>query len=167
MLPSLPPLLARCRRNSDGNVLVETALVAGMLGLLAIGAIDFGLAYVRQSEVDNAVRAGVQFALARHPSMSEIVDGVVTTQNVRDAVWKAADFLTGDPGDPPLSVNFSCECPDGTAVACTSTAVSTLACSERRTYLAIRLEHDYDLLFAYPGLGRTLALVGEGSVRLN
>ncbi|RMD87817.1 MAG: pilus assembly protein [Alphaproteobacteria bacterium] len=157
----------RFRHARAGNVLVETALVATVLGVLAIGSIDFGLAYMRQSMIDNAVRAGMQFALARHPSMGEIVDGVVTTQNVRDAVWKATDYLTADPGDPPLSVSFSCECPDGTAVACTSTAVSTLACSDRRTYLNIRLQNDYDLLFAYPGLGRTLALVGEGAVRLN
>jgi len=153
--------------NRQGNVLIETAMVAGLLGLLTIGAIDFGMAYVRQSEVENAVRAGVQFGLARHPSMGEVVDGVVTPQKVRDRVWEAANFLTADPGDPPLTVEFSCECPDGTAVQCTSTAISTLPCSDRRTYLRIALDHQYDMIFAYPGIGQSLSLNAENSVRLN
>lgn len=150
-----------------GNVLIETAMVAGMLGLLAIGAIDFGMAYVRQSEIENAVRAGVQFGLARHPSMGEVVDGVVTPQKVRERIWQAANFLNADPGDPPLTVEFSCQCPDGTAVACTSTAVSTLSCSDRRTYLRIALEQEYEMIFAYPGLGSSMSLAAENSVRLN
>jgi len=150
-----------------GNVLIETAMVAGMLGLLAIGAIDFGMAYVRQSEVENAVRAGTQFALARHPSMGEIADGVVTPQEVRDQIANTANFLDSDPGDPPLSVEFSCECPDGTAVQCTSTAISSLPCSDRRTYLTVTLQHDYEMIFAYPGLGQSLNLNTQSSVRLN
>lgn len=157
----------RLLKDRRGNVLIETAMVAGMLGLLAIGAIDFGMAYVRQSEIENAVRAGVQFGLARHPTMGEVIDGVVTTQKVRERVWEAANFLTVDPGDPPLTVDFSCQCPDGTAVACTSTAVSTLSCSDRRTYLRISLTHEYDMLLGYPGIGRSLSLGAENSVRLN
>lgn len=164
---ALSSLGRRFRRDRRGNVLVETAMVAGALGLLGIGAIDFGMAYVRQSEIENAVRAGMQFSLARHPSMTEIAEGVVTTQEVRQHIAKAANFLESDPGDPPLSVEFSCQCPDGTAVQCTSSAISTLSCSDRRTYLSITLQHDYEMLFAYPGLGQTLELSSQNSVRLN
>lgn len=159
--------IGRLRRERGGNVLIETAMVAGMLGLLTIGAIDFGMAYVRQSEIENAVRAGAQFALARHPSMGELADGVVNTQQVRDKVWESANFLTADPGDPTLSVEFSCQCPDGMAVQCTSTGISSLPCNDRRTYLFITLQHDYDMIFAYPGLGRRMNLASQSSARLN
>ncbi len=147
-------------------MLVETALVIGMLGLLAIGMLDFSLAYVRKADMDNAIRAGIQFGLARHPSMGEIADGVVKAQDVRDAVWKSASFLAADPGDD-LVVDFSCQCPDGTAVQCTSSAISTLSCSDRQTYLLIGLSHEYDMLFGYPGLGKVLSMQSESAIRLN
>ncbi|GAK34639.1 flp pilus assembly protein TadG [alpha proteobacterium Q-1] len=152
--------------NRKGSILIETAMVVSFLGLLALGSIDFGMAYVRKAEMDNAVRAGVQFGLARHPSMSEIASGIVVAQDVRNAVWGAADFLDADPG-AQLEVSFSCQCPDGTAVACTSTAISTLACTDRQTYLEIRLEHDYEMIFAYPGLGQRLSMASNSAVRLN
>jgi len=158
----------RClHRDRSGNVLIETAMIGGTLGLLAIGVIDFGMAYVRQSEVENAVQAGAQFGLVRHPSMHGIAEGIVTTQQVREQIADAANFLDSDPGDPPLTVAFSCECPDGTAVQCTSTAISTLPCSDRRTYLSITLRHEYEMLFAYPGIGQDLDLSTQTSVRLN
>lgn len=158
--------LRRFRRNRRGSVLIETAMVVSALGLMSMGAVDFGLAWVRKAEMDNAVRAGVQFGLARHPSMGEIVNGVVNAQDVRDAVWKSAAFLNADPG-APLAVTFSCRCPDGTAVACTSTLVSTLSCTDRQTYLLISLRHDYDMLFAYPAIGRRLILQSDSAIRLN
>src|SRR3546814_2619523 len=59
-----PMGILRCQR---GSVTVEGALVAVLLGVLLLGVIDFGLAFRRQSELANAVRAGTQFALVRRP----------------------------------------------------------------------------------------------------
>lgn len=158
-------LLRHAFRAEEGNVLVETALVMGLFATILLGTVDFGMAWIRHSEMENAVRAGLQFGLARHPSMGEVVKGVVTTADVREAVERSAPFLADEPGTAEIS--FSCECPDGTAVQCTSTAVSTLPCSERRTFLHITLAHDYDMLFNYPGVGQRMSMAAKRSVRLN
>lgn len=159
-------MLRRLLRNRDGNVLVETALVVTFLALLGIGAFDFGMAFIRQSQLDNAVRAGTQLGLVRHPSMQQVIDGAVTTQDIRDAVVTSASFLSADPGQD-LTVAFSCECPDGTSVQCTSSAVQSLPCSDRRTYLTVTLDHQYDMLFPYPGLPAGLQLRAQSAMRLN
>jgi len=159
-------MLARLRRNRSGNVMIETALVLTFLSLLGIGAFDFGMAFIRQSQMDNAVRAGTQLGLVRHPTMQQVIDGAVTTQDIRTAVLNSADFLAADPGQD-LRVDFSCECPDGTVVQCTSSEVQNLPCSDRRTYLNVTLEHSYDMLFPYPGLPQSMRLRAQSAMRLN
>lgn len=157
--------LGRLRTDRRGSVLIETALVIGMLGFLAIGAVDFGAAWVRKGEIDNAIRAGMQFALARHPSTVDIMEGVVSIADVRQRIVDAADFIDTDPGAPALQVAFLCECPDGTSEMCSS--APGCAGGLRRTFVRATVRHEYDMIFAWPGLGRQMTLRGEGFVRLN
>ena len=150
--------LCRCRR---GSITVEGALVATLLGVLLIGVIDFGLAFRRQSELANAVRAGTQYAMVRRPQQGDV-------DPIRDAVYQTAPFAEGTPGTA-LDVEFYCECPDGSPSEC-SAAGGVALCSggvERHSFLRVRLSEDYDLLLAYPGLGSDIALTAEGTVRLN
>ncbi|WP_193368154.1 TadE/TadG family type IV pilus assembly protein [Pelagibius marinus] len=142
-------------------VTVEGAFVATILGLLLIGVIDFGLAYKRHAELENAVRAGTQYALVRRPQQGDI-------DPIRDAVWATAPFYEGAPGTA-LDVEFYCECPDGTPSQCSAPGGVAL-CSggfERSAFVRVRLSQDFDLLFAYPGVGTSVDLSAEGSVRLN
>jgi hypothetical protein len=147
-----------CRR---GMVTIEGAFVATVVGFLMIGVIDFGLAYKRHAELENAVRAGTQYALVRRPQQGDI-------DPIRDAVWDTAPFYQGAPGTA-LDVEFYCECPDGAASQCSAPGGVSL-CSggvERYAFVRVRLSQDFDLLFAYPGVGTSVDLAAEGSVRLN
>lgn len=147
-----------CRR---GVITVEAAFVATILGALLLGVIDFGLAYKRHATLENAVRAGTQYALVRRPQQGDV-------DPIRDAVYKTAPFAEGTPGTG-LEVEFYCECPDGTSSQC-SAAGGVPLCSggvERYAFLRVRLSEDYTLLFAYPGVGGSVDLAAEGSVRLN
>ncbi len=144
-----------------GTVTIEGAFVATFMGVLLIGVIDFGLAYKRHAELENAVRAGTQYALVRRPQQGDV-------DPIRDAVWETAPFYEGAPGTS-LDVEFYCECPDGSPSQCSAPGGVAL-CSggvERYAYIRVLLSQDFDLLFAYPGVGTSVDLAAEGSVRLN
>lgn len=148
----------RCRR---GSVTVEGAMVIVLLGILLVGVIDFGLAFRRQSELNNAVRAGTQYAMVRRPQQGDV-------EPIRDAVYQTAPFAEGTPGTG-LEVEFYCQCPDGAAAQCSASGGVAL-CSggvERHSFLRVRLSEAYELMLAYPGVGTDVDLAAEGTVRLN
>ena len=152
---------AGIRRCERGSVTVEGAMVIVLLAMLLVGVIDFGLAFRRQSELHNAVRAGTQYALVRRPQQGNV-------EPIRDAVYQTAPFAEGTPGTA-LDVEFYCECPDGAASQCSASGGVAL-CSggvERHAFLRVRLSETYELMLVYPGVGADVDLAAEGSVRLN
>lgn len=144
-----------------GSVAIEGAFVAAFLFVLLLGVLDFGLAFRRHSELENAVRAGTQYATVRRPQQGDV-------EPIRDAVYQTAPFAEGTPGTD-LEIEFYCECPDGVASQCSAPGGVAL-CSggvERHAFLRVRLRETYELMLAYPAFGTDLSLVAEGSVRLN
>src|SRR3546814_20412127 len=127
--------ILRCQR---GSVTVEGALVAVLLGVLLLGVIDFGLAFRRQSELANAVRAGTQFALVRRPQQGNV-------DPIRDAVYQTAPFVAGTAGTG-LEVEFYCECPAGTASQCSAPGGVALGSrgSEGHPFLPFRPRENLD-----------------------
>jgi hypothetical protein len=158
--------IAQCRLAglfgcARGSVTVEGAFVAVILFALVLGVLDFGLAFRRHSELENAVRAGTQYAMVRRPQQGD-------TEPIRDAVYQTAPFTEGTPGTG-LEVEFYCECPDGAASQCSAPGGVAL-CSggaERHSFVRVRLSQTYELMLAYPGVGTDVDLAAEGSVRLN
>jgi hypothetical protein len=148
----------RCRR---GSVTVEGAMVAVVLAILLLGVIDFGLAYRRQAELENAVRAGTQYAMVRRPQQGDV-------EPIRDAVYRTAPFPEGTPGTA-LEVEFYCECPDGAPAQCSAPGGVALCGGgvDRHSFVRVRLSETYALMLAYPGVGQDIGLAAEGSVRLN
>ena len=56
------------RRSREGSVVVETAIVAPILILAALSAIDYGTLLARQIELQNAMAEASQIALAAAPT---------------------------------------------------------------------------------------------------
>ena len=153
--------LAEFRGCLRASVTVEGAMVATVLGSLLLGTIDFGLAFRRQAQLENAVRAGTQYAMVRRPQQGDV-------EPIRTAVFQTAPFAEGTPGTA-LDVDFYCECPDGTPAQCSAAGGAAL-CSggvERHAFVRVRLSESFDLMFAYPGVGTDISLTAEGAVRLN
>lgn len=153
--------IAAFRDCLSGSVTVEGAFIATVLGVLLLGIIDFGMAYRRHTQLENAVRAGTQYAMVRRPQQGDV-------EPIRSAVYETAPFAEGTPGTA-LEVEFYCECPDGTPSQC-SAAGGVALCSggvERHAFVRVRLDEDYGLIFGYPGIGASVSLAAEGSVRLN
>lgn len=157
-------------RDRGGLVSLETAVFASLFTVLAIGALDFSLAYTRQSEMSNAVRAGVQFALVRRPSIgpsADTQDSIISLQTIRQSVIDSSNYLTSDPGIEMLDAVIFCQCPDTQPVACVSDPGVPLPCDNRRTFLEITLRSDYTPIFSYPLVPDSIPLKATNSVRLN
>lgn len=105
-------LVGDLRRDERGVFAVEHALVMPFLILLLSGAIDLGYALNQSSSLSGAARAGAQYAM-RFPS---------DAAGIKDVVTKAVSY---DPESLTVNSKLTCECEDGTAVACTDTCSGT------------------------------------------
>ncbi len=74
------------RRNESGQALVEFALVAPMLFLLLFGIIQFGIAFMNNVALTDAVRTGARKAAVSRSAADP-------TQATKSAVLGAADDL--------------------------------------------------------------------------
>jgi Flp pilus assembly protein TadG len=91
----------------DGNSAIEFALVSPVLVTLMLGSVDFGLAVYYKAQLQNAVRAGAQYATGTGRATDN--DGITAT-------IQGASRLTGIEVTTPSS---SCRCADGSTIACT------------------------------------------------
>jgi len=146
--------LAGIRRDEDGAIAVEWALVALFLGFLMLGAFNFGTAALHKMEMANAVRAGLQYAVVRKPIQGDTSQISTTVLNAAPA-----DKL----GTRSLTVAVFCQCPDSSSVACGGTCSS----GDPRTFVSIQMQEDYDTLVKMPGIDQRLSFQTSGSVRLN
>lgn len=133
----------------DGVAAVEFAIGAPvMLGFLVIMT-DFGLAVHERMTLDQAVRAGAEFAMneVEDPAdLKKLIQGAATgyySDNQDD--WDAQSIT---PPDVSATAKF-CECPDapGTSVACGTTICSNnlpasvyYKLSAKRTYQGIVID---------------------------
>jgi Flp pilus assembly protein TadG len=100
--------LEALRTGNRGTFAIEHALVMPFLLLLLSGAIDLGYALNQSSSLSGAARVGAQYAM-RFPSDAD---------GIKDVVTKAVSY---DPASLTVTSKLTCECEDGTAVACTDT----------------------------------------------
>jgi Flp pilus assembly protein TadG len=157
-------------RSQDGVISIETALVGSVMAIMSLGVVDFSLAYTRMSEMSNAVRAGVQFALVRRPSIGPSAaaqESIISLETIRQAVINSSRYITVDPGPEMLQASVFCQFPDGSSVTCVSDPGVALACTDRRTFLQITLRDNYTPIFNYPLVPEQIPLMATNSVRLN
>jgi len=162
--------LAVFRRDRKGVISIEVAILVSVLSLMAVGTVDLALAFARQSEMSNAVRAGVQFALVRRPSIGPSAneqDSIMSLETIRTAVIDSARYLTSDPGADALTADVFCQCPDTTPVVCVSEPGVPLPCSGKQTFLEVTLLNNYTPVLRFPGIPESFQLQAKQSIRLN
>lgn len=151
------PGLRRFLTATSGVAAVELALATPFLVALAVGVVDFGLAWNRQMSLANAVRAGAQYAIVRKPvqeDVANIVDAVTAT--LPEGFTVTAEYP---------NVEFFCECPNtGVKVACTFDCGGGV---NRQSFVFIEIKEDHEMLLAYPGIGGIIKLGDDATVRLN
>lgn len=169
LIPGPFTLLRRLKRDERGAVIIEFALALSALTLLTVGVINAGLAFVEKMNVTNAVRAGSQLALVRHPSLDPAADtdpSVVSLNDIRDAVIESARFLDNDPGGD-LTVCIFYQCPGDPPTACVTTQGTLPSCADRLTLLTISLDHVYNFVIPMPGFTSGIDLSASHTVRLS
>jgi Flp pilus assembly protein TadG len=133
--------------DEQGLVAIEFGAVASLLILMLIGATDLGLAARHRSQMEGAVRAGIQEAL---------LGG--TDAAVESAVSESTDL----PSSPEPTVSASEVCYDADDVKIDDCADPQVA----KGYMEITLEQEHEWLLGMPGLPNPMMLKIKNSVRI-
>ena len=137
----------RLLANEDGVAAIEFGAVASFLILMLIGATDLGLAAQHRSQMEGAVRAGIQEALKGG-----------TEEAVEEAVTASTDL----PLSPAATVTATKICYDETGTAlddCDGADVDSV-------YMEIILQQDHQWLLGMPGFSNPSSLKLTNSVRV-
>lgn len=148
---TFPRLLARLAGDEEGVAAIEFGVVASVLIVLMVMATDLGLAMQHRSQMEGAVRAGLQKAL----------DSTATLVEVQDYTLNSSDL----PASPAAEATAEqqCGCPDGTEVDCSS---GTCGASPMRKYVELTLAQDHHWLFGFPGLPNPTTLTVTHTLRV-
>lgn len=143
---------------NEGAAAVEFGLIAPLLLVMIAGLIDFATYISTKIELEQALRAGAQYALYDFTDASTIIA----------AVTDATDLS-------PLTVTYNpatdtyCECPDGSAHTCPGGPNYTACAGGGRPGLFITITNStpFDPMFAdLAGLADNMTLVQTLSLRV-
>ena len=146
-LIALKRFSGRLLANEDGVAAIEFGAVASFLILMVIGATDLGLAAQHRSQMEGAVRAGIQEALKG---------------GTEEAVQAAVTASTDLPSSPAATVTATKTCYDDqgeTVDDCEAANVDSI-------YMEIILQQDHQWLIGIPGVANPSTLKLTNSVRI-
>lgn len=159
VLPMSAVRRALCRflgtdeKSTSGVAAIELALVAPILVLLAVSTIDLGLAFYRKMQVQNAVHAGVAYAMLHGFTPSEITDAVT-----------GATSYSGIRATPAPAQSCGCASAGGIApAACGATCSGGVPAG---TYVTVYAQAAHDTLVSYPILAQTYTFSAQSTVRI-
>lgn len=113
-MSAIPKALRRFLANVAGNATVELAMVMPIVLMMALGGIDFALAYTHKVRVQQYAQLGAEYVMG---SMEDVPSGIFVAQTISDATslplgsinvteWIECDG-TEQPIGVPLCVNPS------------------------------------------------------------
>lgn len=126
---------AGARDDPSGVAAVEFALIISFVAVALMGIVDFGRYISTGMELEQALRAGGQYALEDHTDATTITS----------AVQGATNLTVG-------AVNvgaLTCECPDGTSTACRGDVTYALCTGDvvPAGYVTLDASATYDPIF--------------------
>lgn len=146
------PELTRATAHQDcdrGSVAVEFALVAPIVILIAFGTADFGILATRSAALQATTRVGAEYA-RRHAA---------DTSGIRNSMQNAAAFAPTV--SFPATFPWSCECDDGTAIACAQSCATLGRPSPNRVFITISASQAFTPLVPWPGIPAILTAATE------
>jgi Flp pilus assembly protein TadG len=141
--------LRRDLRNEDGNAVVEFALIVPVLLIMILGLVDAGRAIGANAQLGNGVTAALRYALTDAYAVDDIAAAAMSGSRYAD-------------GEATVSVQHTCECPDGTPVACTDTCVAGF----KRIFVQVDMQRTQPTVFSYPILGDSITVSRTGSLQV-
>ncbi len=144
----------RAGKRERGSAIIEFSLLCPVLFVLALGVADFSRAFYASIAVNNAARAGAQYAVReKYTDVAGIKTAAVDDANL-------SGFTTAN-----VTPAYYCQCP-GTS--------SRLACSATLTcagglgfelYVDIKTNYTFTTLVRYPGVPSSVTLNGRAQMR--
>lgn len=145
-------LALRLARDESGAAAIEFGAIATLLFFMMVMGADLGLAMRHKSQMEGAVRAGLQRAL---DSSSELTD-------VEDAAMAAADLPSSPAAE--ATAERQCFCADGTEIDCDT---GTCNSQEKLEYVELELVQNHDWLFGIPGVENPTTFTVTRSLRVD
>jgi len=141
---------------SQGQSLVEFALVLPILLILLVGAIEIGRAAYFSIQVTNASYAAVEYG-AQTPATAGDTNGIIQSA-LNEAPMLSPDNVT-------KSIYY--ECPNGSATSPAAAATDCAGAGGRFfSYLEVNTQMDLTPLFGFPGFPAVFSLKGNASERI-
>jgi Flp pilus assembly protein TadG len=136
-----------------GSVAAEFALVTPMLVLIAAGIADFGMLATRSAALVATTRIGAEYARS-HP---------VDTMGIQNSMQNAMGFAPAL--TYPASFPHSCECNDGTPIACTESCAAVSRPGPNRSFIKISASQAFTPMVPWPGIPASVTAVTEVQLR--
>jgi len=144
-------------RADAGASTVEFAFVAGILFLLLLGVLDFGLGFWTQIQVGNAARAGAEYAVSSYSQKG------FDSAGIQASILNAVNLSTIQASPAPTQ---TCGCPTASGIAsasCTGTCAGGAAAG---FYVTVRAQAAYSTIFGWPGISNPITLTAMQVVRV-
>ncbi len=138
----------------DGASAVEFALIAGILAMMLLGLMDFGLGFWEKMEVGNGARAGAEYAVRNGYDSSKIQTAVTNSINLSGLTISSAESCGCPNATAGINTSYSCgeTCPDGGIAG---------------TYVTVDTQASYHTIFHWPGVPNPITLASSSTVRIN
>jgi Flp pilus assembly protein TadG len=143
---------------SDGTALVEFALAAPILVTLVLGIADFGMLAAKNAALEGATRVGAEYARNMRTSTCQNITSSSCITDIKNAMQSTGNFSPAltFPSDP----STSCECDDGSSIACGTTSVGA-GKTPNRMLITVTATQTYTPILPWPGIPTSLTASTE------
>jgi Flp pilus assembly protein TadG len=144
--------------DEKGTAAIEFGVIAGFLCFLLLGLIDLGMGYWERMQVNNAARAGGEYAIINGWDPSGTETGITTAVT-------SATGLGSITATPAPTKTYGC----ASVSAGITTAASGASCAgggTAGTYVTVNAQASYSTVFTYPGIANPLTLTASTTIRL-
>lgn len=142
-------------KSTRGAAVIEFALLAPVLLLMVVGAIDIGTFIYQKMQLQSAARAGAQYAIQSDANISD-TDGILNAAQIASEL----DFT----GVTPTTTTF-CACSDGIESDPDGTGSCGGTCAGGEfpgLYVRVNLTGQFTPLFPIAGISNLVSSTGEG-----
>ena len=147
----------RLGRSEEGSALVELALSLPMLCIMLLGAAEFARLAYASIEVSNAAHAAAVYAASSSDAVSD-------TAGIKKAAGTDAPNLAGSSALTVNDPTTSCQCSDGTSVACTDNVTCPGSNLPIITTVTVTTQSTFSPMISLPGWKQlTFTLQGKSS----
>lgn len=158
----LIPALKRLAPSCEGSALVELGLLLPMLAGMIVPLTDLGMGAYAQMQLQNAVQAGAETALASGFNPTKITTSVTANgASLSSLVVATPTQRCGCSTSSGTIVFSTTQSPPGCYPPCPSGGVGNTG-----TYVTVSATAQYTPLFNYPGISNPVNLSGISVIRI-